>query len=327
MSLIESTAYWTIEGTPGTEEHPPAGSAAFEYLECKLKPMPQGGGPTRGVVRATGASPGRKAAAEKWMDVSVKADVKAAASAGGKPEIDVPLKACGFTAVEDAGVSWTYHLGTSVAGEPPLASMSVRKDTRRASGTANYRRAYGIRGIYSEEWTSGGELECMIKGIGALATVANAPAVVNPTYHTGVPLRKLTAFSIGSWSPVVRRISLSTGMLLERRIGGGAGSVDGAFWPPLLTWAIGGAPTLEIEVEEENETINAGLHAAWENATAVAVAYTFAHGSRSRTTAFRAARANDVDPQPGSRPGLVKIQLTAHQDLVTDPTPLSLAWT
>ena len=325
MPHEESTLYVTIEGTPGTEEHPPAGGAALDYDECRLAPM--GEGIDRAVIRTTGGKPAPKTPDERWMDVRIGCEVKAATAAGAAPDIDVLLKAAGFAATEDAGVSWTYDLGSSVAAVPTVASASIRQDFTGGDG-GHTRRASGVRGTLGLEWSPDTELEYSFTGMGEYVSVTDAPASVAPTYNAGVPLRDLTTATIAADAPVVRRVSIDTGMVLTKRPGGGASASGGAYWPAHLNWPRAGGPTADLEIEAEDETALANIHTLWTAGTAAALSLVWTAGSRTLTLTGRLGRIRAIEPQPGSQPYVYRVRMSFHQEDPTsaNSTPLTLVW-
>jgi len=125
MPAIDAQVFLTNEGTPGTEQTPPAATDVIDFHACTF--AAQGDILRRPVVRAhQDRLPPKRVPAKHWQ-IALETEVKAATAAGTAPELDLLFKSAGFDDTINAGVSVVYALR-----DDPIsvvdAALTVRKE-------------------------------------------------------------------------------------------------------------------------------------------------------------------------------------------------------
>lgn len=191
-----------VETTPGTWEAPVAGGAIrlVEYSERTPEIEEIDNQSVDGSM-----SPGVKRRGYKKDQMVLAFELKGSGTEDTDPEWMVLLKACGYKAVSDAGVSVT------ITPDPDeKKSISVQSEY----GGMIY-KMHGCAGEASFDWIAG---KCTVTLTGKYNAPVAGAATANPVYDATSPVSGARAFSWNSKTIVLRSLVFNDGAQIAERI-------------------------------------------------------------------------------------------------------------
>ena len=179
--------------------------------------------------------------------MTFRTEVKGQGAAGGTPEVDVLLAACGMKKVIVGGASVTYSLLSVHGLSQDTHIVPVSLELR--DGSVAY-QAKGARGTFRLMATVGEPAFYEWSFLGVFHAVSTSGVTFNPTYQTTVPSPFLSAAAQihGFTTPVIRSCSLDLGNDLQIRQD--ANSAAGN----LSTLVVARNPSGEMDPEMEQPT-------------------------------------------------------------------------
>jgi len=314
MPAIDAQVFLTNEGTPGTEQTPPAATDVIDFHACTF--AAQGDILRRPVVRAhQDRLPPKRVPAKHWQ-IALETEVKAATAAGTAPELDLLFKSAGFDDTINAGVSVVYALR-----DDPIsvvdAALTVRKEMTLDGITVI---GIGCR-FGGMEFSSSfdGQLNVAARGVGAYKLPIDQPALTSPTYNAGVPLVLLdtagTPALLSAYAAVIRSVKIAVGN--EARMRPSMRAAGGYVGPALIVRELESPVTSEWEIELVDITAH-DFWSKWDAATPAASEITWVAGSRKLKIDLRNTTYHAPEMVSGM-PNLYRITAD-HARSGTDPS-------